>query len=74
MREDLKAKVFLSFTSLETVDKVTAYKVKSLIRPPTCPSTVTFGNLLSKSAYNVDVLWEKWILYKMFIVYTKFGL
>ena len=34
-------------------------------------SRVPLGRLLSKSAYKVDFLWDKWLLYKRFLLYKN---
>ena len=39
------------------------------MKAPICPSKVTLGRLLSKSAYKVDFLWDKWLLNKRFLLY-----
>ena len=39
------------------------------MKAPICPFKVTLGRLLGKSAYKVDFLWDKWILYKRFLLY-----
>ena len=34
-----------------------------------CLFRLTLNRLLSKSAYKVDFLWDKWLLYKRFLLY-----
>ena len=46
--------------------KVESRKIKALIRP----FSVTLGWLLGKSAYKGDFLWDKWLLYKRFLLYS----
>ena len=41
------------------------------MKAPICPFKVTLGRLLSKSAYKVDFLWDKLMLYKRFLLYCK---
>ena len=44
---------------------------QNCVKAQICLYRVSLGRLLSKSAYKVDFLWDIWLLYKRFLLYTS---